>query len=47
MVTRASDVRAAALESLRTGSHAETDTVVSALRIEVAAVAAGLRATRG
>jgi len=47
IVATAAEVRAAALDSLRSGSHVETDTVVSALQIEVAAVAAGVRATRG
>jgi hypothetical protein len=47
IIATADEVRVAALDSLRSGSHAETDTVVSALRIEVAAVAAGLRAARG
>lgn len=47
IIATADEVRTAALDSLRSGSHAETDTVVSALRIEVAAVAAGLRAARG
>jgi hypothetical protein len=43
----ASDLRTAALSSLRSGSHAETDTVVSAVQIEVAALAAGVRAAHG
>jgi hypothetical protein len=44
IVAAAADLRAAALSSLRTDSHADTDTVVSAVQIEVAALAAGLRA---
>ena len=47
IVATAREVREAALESLRSGAHAETDSVVSALRNEVAAVAAGVRAARG
>lgn len=43
----AAELRAAALSSLRTGSHADTDSVVSAVQIEVAALAAGVRAARG
>jgi hypothetical protein len=44
IVAAASDLQAAALSSLRSDSHADTATVVSAVRIEVAALAAGLRA---
>jgi hypothetical protein len=47
IVAAASDLRAAALSSLRSGSHADTDTVVSAVQIEVAALAAGVRAAHG
>ena len=47
IVTAASDLRAAALDSLRAGSHAETSSVVSAVQIEVAALSAGLRAANG
>lgn len=41
------DLRAAALATLRYDSHADTDTVVSAVEIEVAALAAGIRAAHG
>lgn len=44
IVTAASDLRAVALTSLRTGSHSDTEAVVSAVQIEVAALAAGVRA---
>ena len=44
IVAAAADLRTAALSSLRSGSHADTDTVVSAVQIEVAALAAGVRA---
>jgi hypothetical protein len=44
IVRAATDVRAVALTSLRTGSHLDTDAVVSAVEIEVAALAAGVRA---
>lgn len=44
VVAAAMDLRSAALSSLRSGSHADLDTVVSAVRLEVAAVAAGARA---
>lgn len=44
IVAAAADLRSAALSSLRSGSHIDTDTVVSAVRIEVAALAAGVRA---
>lgn len=44
IVAAASDVRDAAVSSLRFGSHADTDTVWSAVQIEVAALAAGVRA---
>jgi hypothetical protein len=47
IVAAADELRAAALSSLRTGSHADTDTVVSAVQIEVAALAAGVRAAHG
>jgi hypothetical protein len=47
IVAAASDVRAAALSSLRSTSHADTDTITSAVQIEVAALAAGVRAARG
>jgi hypothetical protein len=47
IVAAASDLRAAALSSLRSSSHADTDTIVSAVQIEVAALAAGVRAARG
>ncbi|MBO0844635.1 MAG: hypothetical protein J2P22_04380 [Nocardioides sp.] len=43
----ASELRDAALASMRSDSHADTDTVVSAVRIEVAALAAGVRAAHG
>jgi hypothetical protein len=43
----ASDLRTAALSSLRSGSHADTESVVSAVRVEVAALAAGVRAAHG
>jgi hypothetical protein len=42
----ASDIRAAALSSLRSAAHADTDPVLSAVQIEVAALAAGVRAAR-
>ena len=50
IVAAASDLRAAALSSLsslRSTSHADTDTIASAVQIEVAALAAGVRAARG
>jgi hypothetical protein len=47
IVTAATDLRAAALDSLRSGSHADTSTVVQAVQIEVAALSAGLRAAHG
>ena len=47
IVAAASDLRAAALSSLRSSSHADTDTIASAVQIEVAALAAGVRAARG
>lgn len=47
IVAAASDLRRAALSSLSSGSHANTEAVVSAVHIEVAAVAAGLRAAPG
>ena len=40
----AADIHTAALSSLRSASRADTDPVVSAVQIEVAALAAGLRA---
>ena len=43
----AADIQRAALSSLRIASQAETDPVVSAVRIEVAALAAGIRAAHG
>lgn len=45
IVATAVDLREAALASLRADSHRDTDTVVSAVQIEVAALAAGVRAT--
>jgi hypothetical protein len=47
IVAAAADLRAAALASLRSDSHADTSTVVSAVQIEVAALSAGLRAANG
>jgi hypothetical protein len=47
IVAAASDVRDAALSSLRTSSHVDTDTIVSAVQVEVAALAAGVRAAHG
>jgi hypothetical protein len=44
IVEAASELRAAALSSLRSGSHADTETIVSEVQIEVAALAAGVRA---
>jgi hypothetical protein len=46
IIAAAADLRAAALATLRYDSHADTDTVVSAVEIEVAALAAGIRAAR-
>lgn len=46
IVAAAADVRAAAVASLRSDSHADTQSVVSAVQIEVAALAAGVRAAR-
>ena len=43
----AADIRGAALSSLRSASRADADPLVSAVRIEVAALHAGLRAVRG
>jgi hypothetical protein len=40
------DIHAAAMASLRSASQAETDPVVSAVQIEVTALAAGVRAAR-
>ena len=42
----AADVHAAALSSLRSASRADTDPVVSAVQIEVAALAAGVQAAQ-
>lgn len=42
--TAAADIHAAALSSLRSVSHTDTDPIVSAVHIEVAALAAGVRA---
>lgn len=47
VVAAAMDLRSAALSSLRSGSRADLETVVSAVRLEVAAVAAGARAAHG
>jgi len=47
VVAAASDLRAAALSSLRSDAHTEIESLVSAVRIEVAAVAAGVRAAHG
>lgn len=47
IVVAADEIREAALASLRHGSHSDTEMVVSAVRIEVAALAAGLRASHG
>ena len=44
IMAAASDLRSAALYSLRSGSHADTETVVSAVQLEVAALAAGIHA---
>jgi hypothetical protein len=44
IVAAAHELRTAAMSSLRSESHADTDTVVSAVQLEVAALAAGLRA---
>jgi hypothetical protein len=44
IVTAASELRQAALSSLRSGSHTDTETIASAVQIEVAALAAGIRA---
>jgi Tfp pilus assembly protein FimT len=43
----AADIQRAALSSLRIASQAETDPFVSAVQIEVAALAAGIRAAHG
>ncbi len=40
----AADIHAATLDSLRSAAHSDTDPVVSAVHIEVAALAAGIRA---
>jgi hypothetical protein len=42
----AADIHGAAVSSLRSASHADLDPFVSAVRIEVAALAAGVRAAR-
>ncbi|MBV9831906.1 MAG: hypothetical protein JOZ82_09945 [Marmoricola sp.] len=44
ILTAAADLHAAALSSLRADARVETDTAVSAVQIEVAALAAGIRA---
>jgi hypothetical protein len=44
IVAAATDLRTAALSSLGSDSHADTQNVVSAVQLEVAALAAGLRA---
>lgn len=44
IIAAADELREAALSSLRTDSRAHTDTIVSAVRLEVAALAAGVRA---
>ena len=44
IVAAAADIHGAALSSLRSASHADIDPFVSAVRIEVAALAAGVRA---
>jgi hypothetical protein len=46
IVAAAEDLRTAAMTTLRARSHADADSLVSAVRIEVAALAAGLRAAR-
>jgi hypothetical protein len=43
----AADIHGAAVSSLRDASHADAEPLVSAVRIEVAALAAGVRAARG
>ena len=43
----AADIYSAAMASLRAASHADAEPLVSAVQIEVAALAAGLRAARG
>ena len=45
--TAAAEIHAAALSSLRSVSHADTDPILSAVHIEVAALAAGVRAAFG
>lgn len=47
VVAAASDLRAAALSSLRSDAHTEIESLVSAVKIEVAAVAAGVSAAHG
>lgn len=47
IVAAASDLRAAALSSLRSDAHTEIESLVSAVKIEVAAVAAGVSAAHG
>ena len=44
VVAAATDIHQAALSSLRTTSHADTEPLLSAVQIEVAALAAGVRA---
>lgn len=43
----AADIHAAALSSLRQASHSDTEPIASAVRIEAAALAAGVRAAYG
>jgi hypothetical protein len=43
----AADIQRAAVSSLRGASHADAEPLVSAVQIEVAALAAGVRAARG
>jgi hypothetical protein len=47
VVAAASDLRAAALSSLSSNAHTEIESLVSAVKIEVAAVAAGVSAAHG
>ena len=44
IVAAASDLRSAALSSLRWDSHADTEAIASAVQLEVAALTAGVRA---
>lgn len=46
IIVAGAEIQAAALDSLRTASRADTEPVVSAIRIEVAALAAGVRAAQ-